>query len=58
VAEANLALPDYAQVHSWTRLQQPFTAQNGMATANGRPRRDAILAHYQQHFPAHTAEEL
>lgn len=58
VAEANLALPDYAQVHSWTRLQQPFTPQNGMATANGRPRRDAILAHYQQHFPAHTAEEL
>lgn len=50
VARANQSLPDYARVHGWTRLQQPFTTENGMATANGRPRREAILAHYEQHF--------
>ncbi|MFW9078428.1 AMP-binding protein [Pseudomonas sp. P2757] len=46
VAEANEALPDYAQVHRWTRLPHPFTAANGLLTANGRPRREAIVAHY------------
>jgi len=50
VSQANLALPDYAQVHSWTRLEHPFTPRNGMATANGRPKREVILAHYRQHF--------
>jgi long-subunit acyl-CoA synthetase (AMP-forming) len=58
VAQANLVLPDYARVHGWTRLEQPFTAQNGLATANGRPRRDVILALHRQHFTGHTAETL
>ncbi|EJM89843.1 MULTISPECIES: AMP-binding protein [unclassified Pseudomonas] len=47
VDEANDALPDYAQVHHWTRLNEPFTAANGLLTANGRPRRDAIVALYR-----------
>lgn len=47
VAQANEALPDYAQVHTWTRLPQPFTTANGLLTANGRPRRDAIVAMYR-----------
>lgn len=47
VAEANQALPDYAQVHHWTRLDQPFTTANGLLTANGRPRRDAIVERYR-----------
>lgn len=46
VAQANATLPDYAQVHHWTRLNQPFTAANGLLTANGRPRRDAIVSRY------------
>lgn len=50
VARANQTLPDYARVHGWTRLEHPFTTANGMATANGRPRRDAILAHFRHHF--------
>jgi long-subunit acyl-CoA synthetase (AMP-forming) len=59
VSHANQALPDYARVHSWTRLAQPFTTGNGMATANGRPKRDAILAHYRHHFIEPTrAEDL
>ncbi|MDN3222493.1 AMP-binding protein [Pseudomonas nunensis] len=47
VAEANEALPDYAQVHHWSRLTQPFTPANGLLTANGRPRRDAIVERYR-----------
>ncbi|WP_085695076.1 MULTISPECIES: AMP-binding protein [unclassified Pseudomonas] len=47
VAAANEALPDYAQVHRWTRLTQPFTPANGLLTANGRPRREAIVAQYR-----------
>ncbi|MDQ0124068.1 long-subunit acyl-CoA synthetase (AMP-forming) [Pseudomonas lini] len=47
VTEANEALPDYAQVHHWSRLDQPFTAANGLLTANGRPRRDAIVERYR-----------
>ncbi|MEB0040018.1 MULTISPECIES: AMP-binding protein [unclassified Pseudomonas] len=50
VAQANLTLPDYARVHSWTRLEQPFSTTNGLSTANGRPRRDAILNQYGHHF--------
>jgi long-subunit acyl-CoA synthetase (AMP-forming) len=47
VAQANEALPDYAQVHHWTRLGHPFTPANGLLTANGRPRRDAIVERYR-----------
>ena len=47
VAEANMALPEYARVHHWSRLDQPFTATNGLLTANGRPRRDAIIERYR-----------
>jgi len=43
VDAANASLPDYARVARWVRAQAPFTAGSGMATANGRPRRDAIL---------------
>ncbi|MBB2495188.1 AMP-binding protein [Aquipseudomonas ullengensis] len=50
VAAANLSLPDYARVASWVRLSEPFTPANGLLTANGRPRREAILARYQQLF--------
>jgi hypothetical protein len=37
-------LPDYARVARWMRAAQPFDAASGMATPNGRPRRDAVLA--------------
>ncbi|MFJ3524298.1 AMP-binding protein [Pseudomonas sp. NPDC090203] len=50
VAQANQALPDYARVHGWTRLEQPFSTGNGMATTNGRPKREAILAYYRHLF--------
>ncbi|MFL1491136.1 AMP-binding protein [Pseudomonas antarctica] len=57
VATVNSTLPDYAQVHRWTRLDEPFSAANGLLTANGRPRRDAIVARYQTQLSAAHNEE-
>lgn len=42
---ANQALPDYAQVKNF-KIVSPFTAQNGLLTGTGRPRRDQILKLY------------
>lgn len=47
VQRCNRSLPDYARVHRWARLPAPFTANNGLLTGNGRPRRDAIYLRYQ-----------
>ena len=58
VAQANEALPQYAQVHHWTRLPQPFTPANGLLTANGRPRRDAIVERYQAQLTVSTPSEV
>jgi hypothetical protein len=44
VDAANAGLPDYARVAHWTRGRASFDAGTGLATANGRPRRDAIRA--------------
>ncbi|PZP83729.1 MAG: AMP-dependent synthetase [Azospirillum brasilense] len=41
VQRVNAQLPSYAQIAQW-QATQPFTVANGMATANGRLRRDAI----------------
>ncbi len=41
VAAVNAALPDYARLAGWLP-SPPFTADNGLATGNGRPRREAI----------------
>ena len=45
VERANADLPDYAQVRRWIAVP-PFTTANGLATANGRPRRLQIAAQY------------
>jgi long-subunit acyl-CoA synthetase (AMP-forming) len=47
VAAVNQHLPDYARAHHWLRADQPFSAANGLATANGRLRRAALFSHYQ-----------
>lgn len=44
VAAANARLPDYARIGRWVRALAPFTAEGGLATANGRPRRPEIEA--------------
>jgi long-chain acyl-CoA synthetase len=45
----NQGLPDYARIGAWLPATQPFTPENGLLTANGRLRRDAIL---ELHRPA------
>ncbi|HZW13398.1 MAG TPA: AMP-binding protein [Noviherbaspirillum sp.] len=47
VDRVNENLPDYAQIRRWIAVE-PFAPVNGLATANGRPRRDAIWQRYQQ----------
>jgi long-subunit acyl-CoA synthetase (AMP-forming) len=46
VAAVNEGLPDYARVHHWLRAAEAFTPANGLATANGRLRRAALLDRY------------
>jgi len=42
IASANQDLPDYAQIKHWLLADEPFTPKNGLATANGRLKRDLI----------------
>jgi long-chain acyl-CoA synthetase len=51
VEQANAALPDYASIQGWTRVE-PFTSANAQATANGRLRRAPIYEHYRQRINA------
>jgi long-subunit acyl-CoA synthetase (AMP-forming) len=50
VEAANASLPDYARIGGWVCVPEPFTPANGLATANGRARRDAIRARYADHL--------
>ena len=47
VGAANELLPDYARIHAWVRADAAFSEENGMLTASGKPRRDAVWAHYR-----------
>ena len=46
IQAVNAQLPDYARLHKWLLLREPFTPANGLLTDNGRLRRDAIAARY------------
>jgi long-chain acyl-CoA synthetase len=46
IDDSNARLPDYARVRQWHRLEQPLLLTGGLLTENGRPRRAAILAHF------------
>ena len=48
---ANRDLPDYARVRRWAPAA-PFTPADGLATANGRPRRIQVQQHYAQRIAA------
>lgn len=52
LAQVNAGLPDYARIARYLPVQTPFSAGDGLLTANGRPRRDAILARYQTEIDA------
>ncbi len=47
VAQVNQSLPDYARVSRWILADAHFSVNNGLATSNGRLRRDEIFKHYQ-----------
>jgi long-chain acyl-CoA synthetase len=42
----NATLPHYKQVRGFTNLREAFTIENGLLTANGKLRRDAIAARF------------
>lgn len=46
IDSANAALPDYARVQRWQRLDQPFSVADGTLTDNGRVRREQICRFY------------
>jgi len=46
VARANTRLPSYAQVRHWVRMPEEPSPANGLLTANGRLRRDSVLARF------------
>ena len=46
VAATNKLLPDYARVHDWVRAEA-LTRDNGLLTASGKPRRNAVWERYQ-----------
>lgn len=46
VQAANDRLPDYARIGHWVRARAEFSPATGLATANGRPQRLAILDHH------------
>ncbi|MBG6082921.1 long-subunit acyl-CoA synthetase (AMP-forming) [Rubrivivax gelatinosus] len=58
VVAANSTLPDYARVARWTRAADAFDAASGLATANGRPRRDAIHARHAEALGLGAASDL
>jgi hypothetical protein len=47
VRAANERLPDYARIGAWLPADEPFTPKNGLATANGRARRERIWQAYR-----------
>jgi long-subunit acyl-CoA synthetase (AMP-forming) len=42
----NRNLPHYKQIRDFRVLSEPFRIENGMLTANGKLRRDAIAARF------------
>jgi long-chain acyl-CoA synthetase len=42
----NATLPHYRKIRMFHAVQEPFTIENGLLTANGKLRRDAIAARY------------
>jgi long-subunit acyl-CoA synthetase (AMP-forming) len=52
VGAANERLPDYARVAHWVRAAAPFGPHNGLATPNGRIRREAVWQLYREQLDA------
>jgi long-chain acyl-CoA synthetase len=48
IEETNKQLPDYARITKWLFADAPFSVKNSQLTPNGRLKRDAISAAYQE----------
>jgi len=44
----NAQLPHYKRIRAYAILPEPFTTEDGLLTANGKLRREAIIARFQQ----------
>jgi len=55
---ANELLPDYARIHDWLRADAAFSMENGLLTASGKPRRDAVWTWYESRFESPAAARL
>ena len=57
IARANAGLPDYARIAHFI-TSPAFTPGNGLATGNGRPRRQAVIDHHRAALAAlHSSKE-
>ena len=48
----NAGAPHYKQIRAFVVLSEPFTIENGLLTANGKLKRDAIAARYASEIEA------
>ena len=48
LANVNLNLPHYRQIHAFHIEAQPLTIESGLLTANGKLRREAIAKHFRE----------
>ena len=46
ILSANRSLPDYARIEDFVIAEEPFSVANGLLTATGKPRREAIALKY------------
>jgi long-subunit acyl-CoA synthetase (AMP-forming) len=58
VEAANELLPDYARIHDWLRADAAFSLENGLLTASGKPRRNAVWAWYESRSGSPAATSL
>ncbi|VXC77710.1 Long-chain acyl-CoA synthetase [Enterobacterales bacterium 8AC] len=56
ISQLNSRLPDYARIHHYILAQ--LTVENGLLTANGRPRRAQILSQYQSRIHQLTSGDI
>jgi long-chain acyl-CoA synthetase len=47
IGKLNADLPHYKRVHAFRLIPEPFSVDNGLLTANGKLKRDAIAHRYQ-----------
>jgi long-chain acyl-CoA synthetase len=52
IDQANGGLPHYKQIRKFHVIAEPFTIENGLLTANGKLKRDAIAARYAAEIEA------